>query len=120
MDPVGELTTGRHREIAFLARELDQQVQGVLGAVGDLVPSELISLFGSELRNLPDFEADFWLERRPLRVSFRLSALLRNRGRYLAAGVASVGFGPSYARVSTPDQDLDGQRHRLKGPLPRT
>jgi hypothetical protein len=31
----------RRQEIAFLARELYQQVQGVLGAVGDLVPAEL-------------------------------------------------------------------------------
>jgi hypothetical protein len=31
----------RSREIAFLARELYQQVQGVLSAVGDLVPAEL-------------------------------------------------------------------------------
>ena len=53
----------------------------------------MISLFGSELRNLPDSEADFWLERRPLRVSFRLSAVLRNVGRYFVskhAGNASV------------------------------
>jgi hypothetical protein len=33
--------TRRCREIEFLARELYQQVQGVLGAVGDLVPAEL-------------------------------------------------------------------------------
>jgi hypothetical protein len=33
--------TRRCREIAFLARELYQQVQGVLSAVGDLVPAEL-------------------------------------------------------------------------------
>ena len=34
-------TTRRCREIAFLSRELYQQVQGVLSAVGDLVPAEL-------------------------------------------------------------------------------
>ena len=31
----------RRQEIAFLARELFQQVEGVLGAVGGLVPAEL-------------------------------------------------------------------------------
>jgi hypothetical protein len=46
----------RGREIAFLARELFQQVQGVLGAVGDLVPAELASGAG-ELEGNPALRA---------------------------------------------------------------
>ena len=41
----------RRREIEFLARELDQQVQGVLSAVGDLVPAELAAGAGEREGN---------------------------------------------------------------------
>src|SRR4051794_22638697 len=53
-----------------------------------------ISLFGWAIRNLRDSEAVSRLGRPLFPVSFRLSAFLRNRGRYFAAGVVSVGFGP--------------------------
>lgn len=43
----------RRREIAFLSRELFQQVQGVLGAVGDLVPAELAAGTGELGGNAP-------------------------------------------------------------------
>jgi hypothetical protein len=43
----------RRREIAFLARELFQQVQGVLSAVGDLVPAELAAGDGDIAGNPP-------------------------------------------------------------------
>jgi hypothetical protein len=46
----------RRQEIAFLARELFQQVQGVLGAVGDLVPGELAAGAG-ELGGNPPLQA---------------------------------------------------------------
>ena len=46
----------RRREIEFLARELYQQVQGVLSAVGDLVPAELAAGAG-ELEGNPSLRA---------------------------------------------------------------
>jgi hypothetical protein len=46
----------RCREIVFLARELFRQVQGVLGAVGDLVPAELAAGDG-ELGGNPPLRA---------------------------------------------------------------
>jgi hypothetical protein len=46
----------RRREITFLARELYQQVQGVLNAVGDLVPAELTAGAG-ELEGNPSLRA---------------------------------------------------------------
>jgi hypothetical protein len=61
MEPVGEFTTGRQaarrrREIVFLARELFQQVQSVLSAVGDLLPAELAAGDG-ELGGNPPLRA---------------------------------------------------------------
>lgn len=56
----------------------------------------MISLPGPAIRNLREFKTDFRFERRFLLVSFRLSALLRNRDCYFAAGVASVGLGPDW------------------------
>ena len=50
-------TAGRRgREVAFLSRELLQQVQGVLSAVGDLVPAELAAGAG-ELEGNPPLQA---------------------------------------------------------------
>jgi hypothetical protein len=46
----------RRQEITFLARELYQQVQGLLGAVGDLVPAELAAGDG-ELEGNPPLRA---------------------------------------------------------------
>jgi hypothetical protein len=43
----------RYREIQFLARELFQQVEAVLNAVGDLVPAELAARAGDLGGNPP-------------------------------------------------------------------
>src|SRR3954453_16450846 len=55
-----------------------------------------ISLSGTAIRNLCESEADFRFERQFSLVSFRLPVLLRNGGRYFAAGVASVDTGGEF------------------------
>src|SRR3954447_23292558 len=60
-----------------------------------------ISSLGSALRNLQELGLFPGLNSRSWPPFLRLSALLRNRGCYLAAGVVSVGFGPKSPRTAT-------------------
>src|SRR5262249_57601966 len=78
----------RRREIAFLARELDQQVQGVLSAVGDLVPAELAAGAG-QLEGNPPLRA----------VAERLDDALTCFGLLQEELGLPLGRGPRYRRV---------------------
>jgi hypothetical protein len=77
----------RRREIAFLSRELDQQVEGVRSAVGDLVPAELAAGTG-------ELEGNPWLRA----VAERLDDALRCFGLLQEELGLAAGREPRYRR----------------------